>query len=148
MTRWWFAGVVLRRDFEHFLMRWLTTTVSSPYGRCHYIGRRVSYPFLSKSATSTWQRVSVSFLTTQSSPPAAAADQIVVRCEVSANLSTVARFSARLHTQRRTRTRAWTPRRTQTHTRTHARAGAGGHTCWITLKRLLLQNVSSEALTY
>ena len=98
--------VFLRRDFEHFLIRRLTTTVSSPYGRCHYIGRRVSYPFRFKTATSTWQSVSVFFLTTQSCPPAAAADQIFVRREISANLSTVARFSARLRTQRRTRTRA------------------------------------------
>ena len=56
--------------------------------------------------------------------PAAAADQILVRCETVANLSTVARFSARLRTQRRTRTRAWTPRRTRTHTRAHARRRA------------------------
>ena len=96
----------LRRDFEHFLIRRLTTTVSSPYGRCHYIGMRVSYPFLSKTATSAWQNVSVFFLTIQSCPPAAAADQVFVRCQIVADLSRIARFSARLRPQRRTRTRA------------------------------------------
>ena len=138
MTRWWFAGVVLRRDFEHFLIRRLTTTVSSPYGRCHYIGRRVSYPFRFKTATSTWQRVSVFFLTTQSCPPAAAADQIFVRCEIFPSEHRCAFFSKATHAEAHAYARMDAHAHTHAYTRARAQAQAG-HTCWLTFDASLTE---------